>query len=236
MPQTGVAGTSASAEKKPSAGERQLELTERHGVHGRGTWREPVLDEDPAHLGHRLIESGRASDAVWSVVGEDEAERGLAGVVAGDAYAARGGGVAGSEGGVVEVNGVWVVVRELRVDGAAVLAEDALDANSGAARHVGDLGLGWRGQWVKDQRARCVVAHVDAIEPEHMEVHVEPERAVCSMHSRDGSGVRVSDTGEAEQAFGAAPQRARELTHERTHHLGAEHAVVAEQRAQAPGQ
>ena len=36
---------------------------------------------DATHLGHRLIEFGRASDAVWSVLGEDQAERVLAGVI-----------------------------------------------------------------------------------------------------------------------------------------------------------
>ena len=69
-----------------------------------------------------------------------------------------------------------------------------------------------------------------------MEVHVEPEGAVSSLHSRDGAGMGVGNAWEVEKGFGSFAERTVELVREGTHNLRREDAVIAEQRAQAPGQ
>jgi len=60
-----------------------------------------------------------------------------------------------------------------------------------------------------------------------MEVHVEPEGAVSSLHSGDGACVGVGNAWEVENGFGSFAQRTVELVHEGTHDLRREDAVIA---------
>jgi len=69
-----------------------------------------------------------------------------------------------------------------------------------------------------------------------MEVHVESEGAVSSLHRGDGACVGVGNAWKAENGFGSLAQRTVELVREGTHDLRREGTVIAEQRTQAPGQ
>jgi len=60
-----------------------------------------------------------------------------------------------------------------------------------------------------------------------MEVHVEPESAVSSLHRGDGACVGVGNAWKAENGFGSFAQRAVELVREGTHDLRREDAVIA---------
>jgi len=60
-----------------------------------------------------------------------------------------------------------------------------------------------------------------------MEVYVESEGAVSSLHCGDGAGVGVGNARKAENGFGSFAERTVELVHEGTHDLRREDAVIA---------
>ena len=67
-----------------------------------------------------------------------------------------------------------------------------------------------------------------------MEVHVEPDGAVSSLHRGDGAGVGVGNAWEVENGFCSFAQLTVELVHEGPHDKCREGTVIAEQRTQAP--
>ncbi len=126
-------------------------------------------------------------------------------------------------------------------------SRDPLDARRSAGGHLGDVGVRGRVQLTKLERGAGVTpfVHVHPVEHERVEVDVEPERTVSSLHGDHRTRVRVRDAREPELSLCSPPERVVHLCHERAHHLGAELAVVTEQcpppgipkgHAQAPGQ
>jgi len=67
---------------------------------------------------------------------------------------------------------------------------------------------------VETKLAPWPVTHVDAVEREHVQVHVESERAVSALHGGDGTWMRVSDAWEPELFLCSPPQEATELADE----------------------
>jgi hypothetical protein len=108
---------------------------------------------------------------------------------------------------------------------------------------------------MKDERAVAVVSHVDTVERENMDVHVEPHRAVGSLNRLHRTRLSRSDAPDTEQAFGSLPQRshrtrwdevageagtpaasshlvqAQQLLGESTGQLGAKTPIVPKQRS-----
>gem|GEM_PF-1438406 len=69
-----------------------------------------------------------------------------------------------------------------------------------------------------------------------MEVHIESNAAVSSLHSGDSACVGVGNAWDVENGFCSFAERTVELVREGTHELRREDAVIVEQRTQAPGQ
>jgi hypothetical protein len=175
-----------------------------------------------AHLGDRLIsERAGVGPARWRLGREDEPERRQTRSVAAHRDALRGCGVTSGEPRIIERELRRRSVVTLRLEGAASCSEDFFDARCCAARHVLDVCSGRRQERMETKVTAWLGTHVHAIEREHMQVHVESERAVSALHGSDGACVRVSDAWESELFLCSPLKGAAELADESTCHLRA---------------
>ena len=62
---------------------------------------------------------------------------------------------------------------------------------------------------VKPELSVCV-AHVHAVESERVQVHVQPHRAVASLHERHKSRMRFAHARQTEVPLGSLPQLRRQ--------------------------
>ena len=73
---------------------------------------------------------------------------------------------------------------------------------------AGDLGnlLGGRRRQGVELQHVGVIADVDAVERERVEVHVQPQRGVAALHEGERSDLRVVDRAQAQLALGSVPK------------------------------
>ncbi len=194
----------------------------------------------------RLVRVGVRLGHRGRLARDEKPERGLSGSVAADRDALGGGGVTSGEAGLVEAELGRRVVGHLRVETAAVGAENFLDAFGGAPSDVVDLGAAGCGQGVEDEWGVVAVVvtlalafaflRVHAVQSENVEMDVEPQSRVRPLNRGDRARVRIGNAAKPELALGSVTHRAAELRDESGDDLGAQAPIVAEQGAQAPGQ
>jgi hypothetical protein len=148
-------------------------------------------------------------------------------------HVARGGGVAGGEDRLLLSERIALFADA--VERATVTREHAEECGMGPRGDLRHVLAAGRGQRVEDERA-LRVAHVDAVERQRVEVHVEAQRAVGALDECDGADEGVLHTAQAEMTLSAPAQRARERTDEGVEHVGAQAPVVREWVAQGPRQ
>jgi len=122
------------------------------------------------------------------------------------------------------------------VQRAALAREDFLHAERGPLRDVSDLVSGGLRQGVEHQQRVGIFADVDAVQSEHMEVDIQPQRRVSALDEAHGSGQRLLHRTQVEHALRAVLQRVGERHHERLEHRRAELPVVAAEHAEPPRQ
>jgi hypothetical protein len=65
-------------------------------------------------------------------------------------------------------------------------------------------------------------------------MHVEPERAVGSLHKRQSAYLRITNRAQPELALRSPTQRALQRTGERAENIGTESSIVAKGTAKSP--
>ncbi len=84
------------------------------------------------------------------------------------------------------------------IETAAVLLQNHLDAISDLSRFC----TGWRRQIVEGERtvvATGVVEHVDAIEVQNVEVHIQPQGRIHALHGANSTSQRVAHARQTQQ-------------------------------------
>ena len=89
---------------------------------------------------------------------------------------------------------------------------------------------------MEDESTTRLVANVHAVQGEDMEMDVQSQSRVRTLHGKHAARVREGHGAEAERRFRSFLERAGELAGERLRDARGEHSVVAEQGAKAPGQ
>jgi hypothetical protein len=90
-----------------------------------------------------------------------------------------------------------------------MLCAASLEARVHPLCHRVHLRRCWRRERVKLQRS-VSVSHVHAIEGERLQLHVQPQRAVTSLHEGHKSRVRFAHARKTELPLGALPQLRRQ--------------------------
>jgi hypothetical protein len=129
---------------------------------------DPLLgvDVDAPVLGDRVVGVGLGS-LRGRLRAEHEPQERQPGSLAGHADALGGGRIAGGEPRLVEQELGWWLVP-LALEAPAALSEQLVDALSGAPGHVEHLGASRRVELLEHELAALGVAHVDAVETEHV--------------------------------------------------------------------
>ena len=151
------------------------------------------VDVDGADLGDRVVWGGTAHE------GRSDELRGLVSRGVSEELDVGGGrGVAGGEDGTVVVEGVLLpCLVDHAVEGPAVTVEHADHTPVSPGGDLGDVLVGRRLERVEGQTS-FVVTEVDAVEREGMEMDVETDRTVASLHKGDGADEGVLDRAESE--------------------------------------
>ena len=84
--------------------------------------------------------------------------------------------------------------------------EDGFQTPRGAARNFRHLVLRGRRQRMKHQRAVCL-SHVDAVQREHVQMHIQAQGGISALKRRHSSRVRFSYASQVEELLGSALQR-----------------------------
>jgi hypothetical protein len=98
-----------------------------------------------------------------------------------------------------------LVDLHLWVEASAAGSQDALDASGGAPSNLGHVRARWWRQRVKDERALGRRSHVNAVEGQHMHVHVQTHCSVRPLNGCDRAAVRDGNAPESVQTFGFLP-------------------------------
>ena len=188
------------------------------------------VDVDAADFGDRALRGGTAHE------GRSDEFRGLVSRgLSEELDVVCGGGVAGGEDGRVVMERVGAGFVDDAFEGPAVTVEDAEHTRVSPGGDLSDIVVGRRLEGVEGQLS-FFVADVDAVEREGMEMDVEPERTVASLHEGDGANERVLHRAEAEGALRTMAHRPGEGVEEDLQDVGAKSAVVPHGGAQAPRQ
>jgi hypothetical protein len=185
----------------------------------------PSVHIDAAHLGDGVV--GVVGWKLW-IRRDDEPQRRQPRAVAGDADALRGSGVASGEARLRVAELGRLGAEHLGVERAARLAEDFLDARRRALRDGRDLGARRRTESVEDESIAVLVSDIHAIHRQNVEMYVQPQSRVRTLHAEHGPGVRVGDAPETERRLRSFLQGAGARARARRRDLGSALSVVAE--------